>query len=135
MMMLGAPSNLQRSASTSCASFSIATTWLQRDARRSVIIPLPGPISYKISLDSKLHLSSSASTRQELVRKFCAYRMLLWKIAGMKKTFQDTWQKAQKSRIARWPMRRIAEPELERTVRQAVHTAHEKIVEHDVPKQ
>jgi hypothetical protein len=32
-------------------------------------------------------------------------------------------------------MRRIAEPDLERIVRQAAHTAHERIVEHDVPKQ
>jgi hypothetical protein len=32
-------------------------------------------------------------------------------------------------------MRQIAEPELERMARQAAHTAHERIVEHDVPKQ
>jgi hypothetical protein len=32
-------------------------------------------------------------------------------------------------------MRRIAEPYLERTVKQAAHTVHEKIAEHDVPKQ
>ena len=32
-------------------------------------------------------------------------------------------------------MRRIAEPDLERITRQTAHTAHERIVEHDVPKQ
>ena len=32
-------------------------------------------------------------------------------------------------------MRRIAEPDLKRMARQAAHTAHENIVEHDVPKQ
>ena len=32
-------------------------------------------------------------------------------------------------------MRRIAEPDLERITRQRAHTVHERIVEHDVPKQ
>ena|SRR5215831_2385551 len=53
----------------------------------------------------------------------------------MKKSFQDTEQKAQKSRIATWLMRQIAEPDLKRMARQAAHTAHERTVEHDVPKQ
>jgi len=53
----------------------------------------------------------------------------------MKKPFQDTGLKAQKSRIATRLMRRIAEPDLKRIARQAAHTAHESIVEHDVPKQ